>query len=142
METKHFQGPGFTMQIPTDWFITSSPQFQAMFVAPASEFGIRANLAVSMTPVKEDVTARMVAENARKNQEIEYAEYSVLGEDEAVTPDKSFTRIYKWYNSSKNMHLLQKQIFLVVNQMLFTVTSTRQIGEETEEIDAILEEMI
>ncbi len=30
----YFQGPGFTMNVPSEWLITATPSIQVMFVGP------------------------------------------------------------------------------------------------------------
>lgn len=143
MPTMNFRGPSFTMQVPTNWFITSSPQFQAMFVAPPASDGLRANLAVAITPVSAEVTVQSVAEAARQNQQKEYAEYEMLAEGSFPTNEgPGFQRQYKWYNRERDVHIMQRQVFYVSGQMLYTLTATRQeIGDATE-IDQILDQML
>ena len=139
----NFRGPSFTMQVPSNWYITSSPQFQAMFVAPPSAAGQRANLAVAITPVKDDVTAQSVAEAAKQTQQKEYAEYQVLTEgDYPTSAGPGYQRQYKWYNRDRDAHIMQRQVFYVAGQMLHTVTATRQESGDASEFDQILDQML
>ena len=144
MNFMHFRGPSFTMQVPTNWFITSSPKFQAMFIAPPGPDNVRANLAVSITPVDKDVTVQAVADAAKQTQQKEYPEYSILDEIEMTSADgkKGLRRVYKWYNRDKNMHIVQQQVFYLVSQMLYTITATREEREGMEAIDDMFAQMI
>lgn len=123
METKHFQGPGFVMEVPTDWFISSSPQFQAVFLSPPTADGLRANLTVSMRPVEADVTVLAVAQATGEAQAAEYPQYEVLEEiDYTQQGGSGFLRRYRWRNDDGP--LVQTQAFFLVAQMLFTLTGT------------------
>jgi hypothetical protein len=147
MVMKNFKGPGFSMQVPTDWYITSTPEIQAMFISPPYEDGAQANLMVTLNPVEEGVTAQSVADEAKKNQAAQYPEYEVL--DEGLvdgTEGKGFQRTYEWFNADKELRVHQHQVMLVVNNMLYVLTTTRPaVAERTEivkQIDAILQQML
>jgi hypothetical protein len=147
MVMKDFKGPGFSLQVPTDWYITSTPQIQAMFVSPPYEDGAQANLMVTINPVEEGVTVQSVAEEARKNQEAQYPEYEVLAEGEIKgTEGKGFQREFEWINADKELRVYQKQVLLVVHNMLYVLTTTRPAVEERTEIvkqiDATLQQML
>jgi hypothetical protein len=147
MVMKDFKGPGFSMQVPTDWYITSTHEIQAMFISPPYEDGSQANLMVTINPVEEDVTVQSVAEEARKNQEAQYPAYEVLAEGEIEgTEGKGFHREYEWFNADKELRVHQKQVMLVVNNMLYVLTTTRPAVEERTEIvkqiDATLQQML
>lgn len=141
METKQFEGPGFTCEIPTNWFITSSMQFQVMFIAPPGANGERANLAVAMSPVKADVDVHHVAEVARQTQEKEYAQYQVLEEQDFVGETGVYARRYRWYDPRNGVQLLQRQLFWITGKMLFTVTTTRTVVKGAEVFDSIFDQI-
>jgi hypothetical protein len=146
MKFMQFQGPTFTMQVPTSWFVTSSPKFQAVFTAPEKTGGAaQANLIVSVRPVKDDVTAVAVAQAAKETQQKEYPEYEVL--EEIVAEDAELPtvhRLYKWHNLERQMVMIQRQAFYVHDNRLYTLTATRSEtnGEDTEEIDETLLQMM
>lgn len=142
MQTKTFEGPGFCLEIPTDWFITSSMQFQAMFIAPPGDQGERANLAVSMTPVQSDANLRSVIESARETQEKEYPQYQVLEEQDSIDPEGTFRRRYQWYNPKNGVRVIQLQIFWITGQILFTITTTRTNVQGAEEFENIFDKII
>lgn len=122
---KHFQGPGFVMHVPTDWFVSSTPQFQALFISPQDEAGSRGNLSVSMRPLEEDVTAHAVAETTRQSQADAYTDYEVLDEiDFTEQGGAGLMRRYRWYDANQDAVIGQMQAFFVVGQMLFTLTAT------------------
>lgn len=145
MAFMNFQGPTFTMQVPTDWFITSSPQFQAVFTPPKDgDTGVKANLIVSIRPVKKGVTAVAIAQAAKETQQKEYPEYEVVTET-AVTdaPVSYFRRLYRWYNTERKVAIVQSQAYYVHENRLYTLTATQPvIGADGNEVDKILGQMM
>lgn len=119
-----FQGPTFNLEIPSDWYITATPQLQAVFLGPELG-GTRPNVSISMRPVTEEVTTNAVANEARKNQQTEYANYQVLSEtDYTQTGGAAYVRSYRWDNIDRNVPVQQVQMFIVYNRMLYTLTAT------------------
>lgn len=135
MQYMPFEGPGFKLQFPTTWRVLATPQFQAMFVAPANEYSdLRANFAIAMRGVTEDITAVSVAEEALNNQQEQYPEYKVLAEnDYGEESGNTFRRDYTWLNKQQNTVVKQSQIFLVYRQVLFTITATRPLKDTNTE---------
>jgi hypothetical protein len=143
MDTMNFQGPTFTMLVPTQWLITSSPRFQAIFVAPPTADGVRANLAVAMTPVQDMVTLEAVVVDARKVQETEYPQFQVLAEGPITEKaGEGFRRTYRWVSSDQNLPLQQTQEFFLRGGMLYTLTATREDREAGKVFDEPLEQML
>lgn len=147
MIIQEFKGPGFTMEIPTNWYITSTPKIQAMFISPPQEGGVQANLMVTMNPVQENVTAESVAKEAKKNQMAQYEQYQVLEERFIErTNNQGYLRVYEWFNPNQEIKVHQKQIMLVVSNMLYILTTTRPVDKDNEEalkrLDNTLEMML
>ncbi len=125
MAYMNFQGPGFTLEIPTDWYITSSPQFQAIFLGTSTTEGVRPNLSIAIRPVEADVTPEAVAAESLRIQQAQYSEYEVLEEiDFSEQGGSGFWRRYQWLNDSHNMKIVQIQVFLVNDSLLHTLTAT------------------
>lgn len=142
METMNFQGPGFKMQIPTNWFITSSPQIQAMFVVPPQGI-LRANLMITLRPLEEGVTLADIVKSSIETQKKEYPEFELLEEAEYKKDEwTGSARVYKWYSSEHKTRLLQRQVVFVINQMLTTITTTRTDVDKAEEIDGAFEQIL
>lgn len=147
MLMKEFKGPGFTMQVPTDWYITSTPQIQAMFISPPQEGGFQANLMITMNPVEEKVTLESIADETKQNQIAQYPEYEVQEEGfQPGTNQKAFKRTYEWFNKDKSLRVYQKQVMILVNGMVYVLTTTRpavdQRTEDIKRIDAQLQMMV
>jgi len=143
MATMNFQGPGFQMDVPTDWVITSSPQFQAMFIAPSETDGLRANLMITMRPVKPEVTLEEVARLAKETQQKEYTEFEVVEEGElTVSGSKGYQRLYRWFNQEAGTQVLQRQVMLMGGRVLVTLTSTRPVNEQAAPFDKQFASMI
>lgn len=131
MEYKYFNGPGFQIQVPTEWFISSSLQFQAIFLAPPPFEGIQPNLAIAVRRIKPEITVLDIANEARRVQEREYPYFEVLSENDA-TPEggAAFQRLYQWYNRGLDQFVLQLQTYIVIPEVLFTLTATRSIVDD------------
>lgn len=142
MKTMNFQGPGFKMQVPTNWFINSSPQIQAMFVAPPHG-NLRANLMVTMRPLEKGVSLADVVKSSLETQKKEYPEFKLLEEtDYKIDEWTGVARVYKWYSTEHKTRLLQRQVFFLINQMLTTITTTRTDADKAEEFDQIFEKIL
>jgi hypothetical protein len=140
--TSHFQGPGFHMDVPTDWLITSSPQFQVVFIAPPEKYG-RANLAINIRPVTKDATLEEIQQTAAKMQQRDYAKYQLESEGELPnTNGMGYQRTYTWFNERNNVHVYQKQLMFLVNEMLTTITITRELEPKSKEVDEIFNQML
>jgi len=135
MQYMSFQGPNFTMEVPTNWLVSASPQFQAIFVKPG-DYSISPNLVISLRPVEVGVTYKAVAESAREAQAQQYPEYEVTAEvDYGAAGGTGMMRHYKWLNADSDELVMQAQAFFVVGQLLFTLTATR--GNEPDKAEAI-----
>lgn len=144
MNFMEFQGPGFTMMTPTDWMITSSLQFQALFLAPSDSGGFNANLAVSIRRITDDVTVLSVAESTKDTQSNEYDQYEVLEEvDYTRKGGLAFLRKYRWLQQDNQIGVVQTQAFLVAGTILFTLTGSRsEDSPDGEALDGIFLQMI
>jgi hypothetical protein len=137
-----FKGPGFHMQVPTDWFITSSPQVQVMFIAPPSQEKVRPNLMITLRPVEPDVDVQEVARLAKETQEKEYPQYKVLEEGMREKEPIGYSRTYRWHRVDHQVDLVQRQVMFVQEQVLFTLTATRPEMDQAALVDSLLDHMI
>ena len=124
MAFMQFQGPGFIMETPTDWLITSSAQFQVMFLGPQTGV-VRPNLMVTIRPVEEGATAPQVAAEALAIQQREYPDYTLLEEnDYTASGGLAFVRKYTWRSPEHDAYILQIQAFFIFSGAIFTLTAT------------------
>jgi hypothetical protein len=145
MKYMNFQGPNFSMQVPTDWLITATPQFQAIFTAPIDDTDtIHGNVVVSIRAVKDDVTAVGVAKAAKNTQEKEYPQYQVLEETINETEPPSVERSYKWYKTDRQVDIVQRQAFHVYEGKLYTLTGTYPVStdQKPQTLAHIIQKMI
>src|SRR5690606_21417254 len=72
-----------------------------------------------------------IANEARRVQEREYPYFEVLSENDA-TPEggAAFQRLYQWYNRGLDQFVLQLQTYIVIPEVLFTLTATRSIVDD------------
>ena len=125
MQYMNFQGPSFILEVPVDWVVSSSPQFQAIFLGPADQ-PVRPNVLISIRPLEENVTVAQVAEQTRLNQERDYPQYEIIAEiDFTEQGGVGFLRRYRWLNTEGNTPIVQTQAFFVYNNLLYSITATR-----------------
>jgi hypothetical protein len=142
MAFMNFQGAGFQLEVPTDWLITSSPQFQSAFIAPAAKFG-KANLTINTRSVEKNATLLAIATAARGMQAREFPKFEVISEGMvANTGDRAYERVYRWENDQNGAKIWQRQVLILIPGILLTVTATREDRENTQELDAIFEHML
>jgi len=137
-----FKGPGFHLQVPTDWFISSSPQIQAMFVAPNAEEKIRPNFLITIRPLEMDVKLEEIVQIAKETQMKEYPQYEVLEEGKLDKDPGGFYRSYEWKQEMRQVKIIQRQIMFINNSMLYTITTTRSEMTEAQKIDLLFDHMI
>jgi len=137
-----FQGPGFTLKVPSDWMINASPTVQAAFLAPNHGQPLRANLVITLRPVQADVTATEVAVTAAESQANEYSEYQ-FDQEKPITAGtiEGVYRRYRWTNDNPKVPLIQSQTFFVYQRVLFTLTATCTLTEQPQ-MQPILDEMV
>lgn len=145
MAMMDFQGPSFTMKVPTNWFITSTPQIQTMFVAPPTEDGLYANLSITLQPLTPEATLKAVVEQTLAVQEKEYADYQLLNQELVAENGLEKARLtYTWLNENHGKHVHQRQEMFLVGEVLYTLTATRSVAEsdEVQRLDAMLRHMM
>ncbi len=142
MQNMKFQGPTFTLQVPTNWFVASTPKFQAMFVVPPGSEEIKANLAVTIIPLKEEVNMTEILNSSKFAQEKAYKGYEVISEVTHQNGLEGFERKFKWFNPDGEVNIIQRQLFVLFNQVIYTITATREDKAETESIEPIFTEVM
>ncbi|HRE49048.1 MAG TPA: DcrB-related protein [Aggregatilineales bacterium] len=136
-----FQGPLFTLKTPSDWFITASPEIQAMFIEPSHGQRLRANVIITLRPVQPDVTAEVVMKNAQETENAEYPGFTLLAEDDVQAGvGTGKYHMYSWLNPDGNVPVLQTQAFFVINQVLITMTATCDLDVQ-EDVAPVFNEM-
>jgi hypothetical protein len=121
-----FQGPSFTMRVPSNWVLTATPELQVVVLEPERPAGeLRANLIVSLRPVTEGLTSAAVLESTRKNQLEQYPHFK-LHEEGVVNGRKGegSYQNYTWLNPENSIPVAQVQAFFVANKMLYSITTT------------------
>lgn len=145
MQFMNFEGPNFTLEVPTNWVISSSANFQAIFLGPGDQ-PIRPNLVLAIRALEEGVTYQDVAASARETQEREYPEFNLLEEkDYGESGGSVLTRRYEWLNPANNVRVVQTQAFITAGQLLFTMTATRAAElkpAQQREVDTIFDHII
>ncbi len=142
MEFKHFQGPNFVLSVPTNWFISSTVDFQAIFLSQPKEDSTRANLTVSVRQLEEGSTLEGVVIATRQEQAKSYAQYETLEEiDYTATGGTGFQHRYRWIDPEQDMMIVQEQAFFFVEPMLFTLTGTC-ILQHADEYVPVFKQMI
>jgi hypothetical protein len=142
MQYMEFNGPGFTLEFPTDWLVSATQQAQTVFQGPRHQTDLHPNLMITIRQAAPGVTAPAVAEEARKTQEREYPEFKVVNEvDFTENGGAGFLRQYTWHNARNDIAVAQIQAFFVVAGVLFTLTATRAQKDDAS-IDDVFYHMI
>ncbi|MCE7948532.1 MAG: hypothetical protein DYG88_13995 [Chloroflexi bacterium CFX4] len=139
----NFQGPIFSMRVPSNWFVNATPEIQAMLVEPPrGENQLRSNLILTLQAVQPDVTVDAVLQNARRTQQQEYPRFTL--QDEGKVTGRAVEgrfQFYTWFNEETNIEVLQSQTFYIANEVLFTLTTTCALDRQAE-VMPILTEML
>jgi len=139
MEYMEFIGAGFTLQTPTEWLITSSPDHQVIFLGGNNPQGVRPNVMVAIRAVDDSVTLSKLASETRQAQQTELPQYQVL--DEVDNSERGvYERTYRWARPSDNTAIVQTQRFYVLGNLYFSFTSTRL--EQESQYDPVFKHML
>jgi hypothetical protein len=119
-----FLGPGYSIQVPTEWRQVSNEQFQALFLAPAAD-GFSPNLGVSLEPTLADTTIVDIAASAKRSQSEAYDKYQVISEQEMTVSDQpAYKRVYQWHDPDSDLDVTQVQLFVKQKDTLYMLTGT------------------
>ena len=123
---KDFQGPGFSLQIPTDWLITSDQNFQAIFLA-INESKPRPNLSIAMRKLDDDVTLADVINITQRTKQEQYENYQSL---ESIQPSEfAWIHRYQWHQPELGIGIYQVQVAFLVQNILFTLLGTCLVSQ-------------
>lgn len=126
-----FQGPGFTLRVPSDWIVQAAPAIQAIFVSADKSLVFRPNLVITLRPLEPDVTLAQIVEFSRQSQENDYSGYA-LEEQGAINVGaiEGVRRAYRWFDQQQNIWIAQMQSMYVYDQVLYTLTATYAPGDK------------
>lgn len=124
MEYMEFIGAGFTIQTPTEWLITSSPEHQVIFLGANNPQGVRPNVMVSVRAVDDTVTVDKLASETLTAQQAQLPGYRVLNETDNRERGV-FERRYQWTRPNGGETVVQTQRFFVLGNLFFSFTATR-----------------
>jgi hypothetical protein len=144
MQTMPFFGPTFVLEMPTDWFVGASAQFQATLRSPIPDGNIFPNLVIAIRRLEEGATLREVIASARQTQEKEYPAYTVLSEAPFTTNSvPGIRRRFEWRPPSHEAGVHQQQVMFLAGRQLYVLTTTRAAdSENATELDQIFDHMI
>jgi hypothetical protein len=127
MEYMTFQGPGFQLEVPTDWLITSSPDYQVMFKSQITrESSFHPTVIVIIRPVEADKKLSMVAEEIRTWYASEYAEFEVVSSvDYTEKGGLAYLHTFTWLYEENKTRIRQIQCLYRIADALFLLTATR-----------------
>jgi hypothetical protein len=131
MDTMEFRGPGFHMQVPTDWLIRATPQHQAIFIAPRQKDGSGANLVVDMLRVSKDFELQHVHALLEQSRKRLVPDAKVIAEDDKSALDgrPAYHCLYRFKHPKAKKGTIQRVMALAVDGMLVSLTASRTAGE-------------
>jgi len=119
----NFEGPTFTLQVPSTWVVKANPQFQAMFIAEKEdEETIFPSLTIAILPSENTLADHFTQVGTLQAEE--YPRYEVVEEQQM---GESFRRISQWFHMPSSTSLWQVQQFFTNPERgsaIYTVTAT------------------
>lgn len=136
---KRFNGPGFALAIPTDWYTTSTPELQAIFVSPTAENGRRASLTVSIRLLEDDADLQTLAATVDNTRAQTHDSYERIAEEDYTESGGSgFQHYYRWFSPENNSAVYQLQTFFLAGNVLFTLTGSMPEGLQQDYLQLLI----
>lgn len=133
-----FRGPNFTMQVPSEWLITATPQVQTLFLSPESDLPVQANLSVTIRGAQDDVTADAVADSVIETQRQSFADFNLHERSSAdVGGVEGETFVCRWLNADVNTHITQAHRIALKDNRLYSLTATYPDGVSDEVVSTL-----
>lgn len=136
-----FQGPGFFMRMPTNWLIVSEDDGRIAFIGPkvgAAHAGFTTKVAPSVGADGAVVDHASAAKSAITEQKKSRENFTILSEEDLSTESMHAYMIYcHWYNPEIDMILVQRQLYTVYNNLLYTLTSSVPNSDHISEFDRL-----
>jgi hypothetical protein len=144
MQTMPFFGPTFILEMPTNWYVGASAQFQATLRSPVPDGDIFPNLVLAIRRLNEDATLREVIASARQIQEKEYPAYTIISETPLTANSVSgIRRRFEWHPPGRETGVRQQQVSFLIGQKLYVLTATRAANSENAaQLDQVFDYMI
>ncbi len=144
MQTMPFFGPTFILEMPTDWFVGASAQFQATLRSPVPDGDIFPNLVIAIRRLEEGATLKEVITSARQTQEQQYPGFRAMSETPLTTNSvPGVRRRFEWRPPGRETAVHQQQVSFLAGQQLYVLTATRPTGSENAAaLDGIFDHMI
>jgi hypothetical protein len=134
---KHFRGPYFETEIPTDWVISSDLTYQAIFYAPPDlDNRMGSNLSVIIrSPFSSEDFQEVINANNESLQTLDG--FTLHESDDMQLGDvPAYWHLFTWRNV-EGLPILQQQLLIIADEKLFMFTSTRPYElEDTDVLDA------
>jgi hypothetical protein len=125
MEMIPFEGAGFRILKPSDWYATATARFAALFLQSTEPDQISPNLAVTAKPVEAGVEADALVEAAIEQQQASYPKYKLLANETVEVGGKTAQLIaYTWFNPEANVHVWQQQLVVIADDIAYSVVTT------------------
>lgn len=125
MATMQFDGPTFALDVPTDWFAVSAPEYQTAFLSPPDARGQRASFTVAIRPLLEQVTARQFAEAIGQSYDQLDVSYEVLSGEAARLGEIEGYATTSLISSAEGSALLrQQQIVAVTDELIYVLIAS------------------
>jgi len=131
-----FQGPGFTLDMPSDWRVRALPEVQALISKLAPDASIPASFAVALRPTETTVTLETMVDKLQQELPQSYTQFALLEEGElTISGQPAYGFHYTWFNDDHDLTIVQSQIFMLVDETMVILTSTHPDGAPDDYID-------
>ncbi len=126
MDTMHFIGPTFSLDVPTDWFVISSPEYQTAFLAPRDARGHRASFTVAIKPVLRPVTAQQFAEFIQEIYDQTGVSREVLETEEVSLGEvKGYAITFLLSRGEDSVPMWQRQVVAINGDLIYVLVAAR-----------------
>lgn len=131
MTTMTFVGPSFVLEVPTDWFVFSSPQYQTMFLSPPTEDGQRANWTITIQPRENNVTPQQYAKllhqaYTQSGQARDISEEGAISLSEhSAYRTVATLRQENEEDDEEQPEIVQQEVVVVVGDMIYVLQAVR-----------------
>lgn len=141
-----FQGPGFVIQMPTNWLIVNGDDGTIAFIGPTVG-NARAGFTIAVEPIESDgresLTYTTAAADAKRRLAEERQNFTILNEQDISTDAlPAYTHYFHSYNPTIDMVILQRQVFASGNNSVITLTSSVPNTSHLDEFDRLFLKMI
>jgi len=131
-----FLGPGFRLNVPSEWMVFASGDAQANFLMPPYDTNRALTLSVRISRVAESTTVEAVADSATSAQAENYQGFQHLSTEVSPKEPTCIIQRVRW-QPPEGEAVVQHNLFCVAEgHLIYALTATRPESMPTDEAAA------